>query len=251
MEFRLSLATELNDPFELAPNVPSDQFSAEKIKSIYLDPTRQAEAYEVWGKPRGLSKRSFKMQHEVRAVSMAERDAQNAERAAAKMKAEFGRNFERHFGLICATTDPDSILMWSHYALNHLGIVIEFETDDLGLGESCPAIQVTYTTERPNWQHFSETSEFADEAWRIATTKAVQWRYEKEYRIIIPRDAQLLGEGRFLKIPPRAIKSVTLGCRATDQTGKEVIEAITGKPIELRLANQHESEYALTIQHGS
>ena len=38
--------------------------------------------------------------------------------------------FRLHLGILCLTEDPDSQLMWVHYAARHSGFVIGFNTSD-------------------------------------------------------------------------------------------------------------------------
>lgn len=79
-------------------------------------------------------------------------------------------------GILCLTEDPLNILMWSHYAQNHTGICIGFDT-----GESpfSSAKQITYSEERPKADFESD-----DLIEHVLLTKSQHWKYEKEWRIL-------------------------------------------------------------------
>ncbi|MBU0903419.1 MAG: DUF2971 domain-containing protein [Gammaproteobacteria bacterium] len=56
-------------------------------------------------------------------------------------------------GILCLTEDPLNILMWSHYAHNHTGICIGFDTESSPFNS---AKQVTYNGERPQAEFNSD-----------------------------------------------------------------------------------------------
>lgn len=81
-------------------------------------------------------------------------------------------------GILCLTEDPLNILMWSHYAANHTGICIGFDTEHSPF--NC-AVNVSYSTERPKAEFNSAPEELID---RVLLRKSQHWQYEKEWRII-------------------------------------------------------------------
>lgn len=84
-------------------------------------------------------------------------------------------------GVFCLTKRPDNILMWSYYAAGHTGFCLEFKFDDSSdLFRN--ARQVTYSTRHPKINFVSDNHTEQIEA--VFFTKACDWIYEKEWRII-------------------------------------------------------------------
>lgn len=129
----------------------------------------------------------------------------------------------RHVGVICFSQVFDDILMWSHYANCHRGMVIEF--DEATFGKNLDAVE--YENERPRYSPVFDVGT-SDHLVRVTKRKAKQWAYEKEVRLLVPWDLTNERELdkdrriRTLAIPPANILSVMLGCMATHQTASEV-----------------------------
>ena len=164
-------------------------------------------------------------------------------------------------GVICFTIHDASLLMWSHYANNHKGICIEFDTENSFFqGKfSCdynPNIgiirKVDYRAERPLFidpQELVNSTEF----WFI---KSLEWQYEDEYRLLLPIDnaiqkpietAPQNNDLLFYEISPKLIKSVTLGCQMPVETKQEVFSLCTDLGIKVRECFIHATEYKLHI----
>lgn len=104
------------------------------------------------------------------------------------------------FGIISLTENPHNLLMWSHYANEHRGIVIEisnsedtfnFSKDGMRFsgGGKKKAVRVRYDNKRPSENIPDECiySIFEDDFFRhIALVKSDSWMYEKEHRFLIP-----------------------------------------------------------------
>jgi hypothetical protein len=116
--------------------------------------------------------------------------------------------------IYCLTPDPDSTLMWSHYAEQHRGICLEFGVDNDLFRR---AKQVVYAPAYPVWLPY-EFEERQDRTLEVITTKAEEWAYEKEFRLI----SVLSGAGTdylrtrddFFSLPPRSLKGVVIGAQA-------------------------------------
>ena len=90
----------------------------------------------------------------------------------------------------------DSILMWSHYCYNHKGVCIGLDVDKVmksvppmfGIFYGPFVIDVQYKDiiERPN--KYSSTQDLFIYQWR---TKAKDWEYEQEVRLVIPKPSQM------------------------------------------------------------
>src|SRR6185437_10691555 len=112
--------------------------------------------------------------------------------------------------LYCLTPDPCSTLMWSHYANDHRGICLAFDTGNPLFSE---ALEVTYRSEYPRWV----PHELEQIAFEMFLTKAHDWGYEKEFRIIggVNMEKGYLNlDGDCFHLPPGALHSVIVGCEA-------------------------------------
>jgi hypothetical protein len=104
------------------------------------------------------------------------------------------------FGIISLTENPHNLLMWSHYADEHNGIVIaisnsentfSFSNDGIQasrIGEK-KAVRVRYDNKRPSKDIPDECiySIYEDEFFKhFALVKSDSWMYEKEHRFLIP-----------------------------------------------------------------
>lgn len=113
---------------------------------------------------------------------------------------------------------PDSTLMWSHYAEDHKGAVIEFRIDiskKFSLGESHAdliCLDVNYSRERPVmlWDGNPSTSDTVLED--LILKKSDVWAYEQESRVL----KSYGGEGVF-KYNPSTLSAVVLGARNENQ----------------------------------
>ena len=153
--------------------------------------------------------------------------------------------------IFCVSESCDNILMWSHYAKNHTGAVIEF----LSLHEEDSPLRAAQPV------HYSKILprvKFADififdtihtEAHKIITlTKSEAWEYEKEWRVISTlRDK--MQSYQLLPFAPEEVGAVYLGCRIC-KTHKEKIIQITREKYpsaKIFQAEKHQTEFALNF----
>lgn len=109
------------------------------------------------------------------------------------------RNGLDRFGIISLTEDPYNLLMWSHYAAEHKGLVLSISCDESTFEyhdkftESCGVsklkpVQVKYSNIRPGHEmpddaiyEYFENNFYT----HFAMTKGNDWIYEKEYRYLL------------------------------------------------------------------
>ena len=146
-------------------------------------------------------------------------------------------------GVFCLTAVPDNILMWAHYADSHRGFCAEF-----AIARStffAHALDVRYSADyvRPHFQ--SSPHEQVD---AILLTKAEEWSYEREWRIVDRPNG--VGVCRY---PPADLVSVTLGCYMSPQNRdriKYLIRQSAHHP-ELRRAIPRDTQFGLRIEAES
>ena len=155
--------------------------------------------------------------------------------------ANIREGVSKTFGVLSLTANPQSILMWSHYADSHCGICLQLRpvayatTDFVGL-----ANPVEYAESIPHVNFFThEQLEFAKAS---ILTKARDWEYESEYRIVKP-------ESGYLPMPRGQISGVIFGHRTSDDDKQEVSQWADslGYPIDTYEAVMDENKYSLDI----
>lgn len=140
-----------------------------------------------------------------------------------------GEVIRRRFGMLCLCQEPHHPLMWAHYAENHTGFAIEFETEHpyfeqsirvTGIGGVAP---VRYTSDRP---HFSSQS-WPD----VMFTKHDRWAYEREWRLVRP-SSEAQDTQKFLhKYPRETVKRVICGARVERQTLEDLRSVVSTVPL--------------------
>jgi len=94
----------------------------------------------------------------------------------------------RGIGVVCLSTTPKNILMWSHYAKYHQGFVCEFkvkvyvEEDLAAAAIKLIAFPIDYKNERPVFT-YDEPSEM-EALKKFLLAKYDAWSYEREYRVL-------------------------------------------------------------------
>jgi hypothetical protein len=149
--------------------------------------------------------------------------------------------------MYCLTPCPTSILMWSHYAENHRGICLEFGTDNALFRM---AVEVIYSKEYPVWAPM-DFEEQQHRAMEMLLTKAEDWRYENEFRLISLHNSEIAGPLRVddgcFTLPPGALKSVIAGCSADYDAVTGVVRACM-PDLPVKRAIRVPDHYRLTIE---
>lgn len=126
-----------------------------------------------------------------------------------RLSEVIGESLALELGIYCLSERRDSILMWSHYAHNHMGYCLEFEAT-----ASTPvfgkAQKVVYREKYPVIKYFEDTSKQQVEL--AVLSKHIDWDYEKEWRII----DHASGPG-YKYYPPAMLRSVTFGMNMEDK----------------------------------
>ncbi|HYD58991.1 MAG TPA: DUF2971 domain-containing protein [Noviherbaspirillum sp.] len=196
-------------------------------------------------------------------------------RAAARIRAQsqkarpFGHgDIQRvldETGILSLTTTWENILMWSHYGQHHQGICVGFHSE---IDVFATALPVEYRKELP--VIYRPDDEGDDIIGKTFLTKAKDWEYEDEWRIIKRKlstreqqaEREALGylsseEIRVLvdhrgrgdyQFHTSAIESVTLGMRIPKPDEEKVCAWIreSGLKIPVYKVNEPSTQYAIT-----
>lgn len=117
LEIRTSVPNELNDPFELRPNIAATQFNLRGVEAILRQGHHIDDAYQREGRARGFSaKKDFKRWYLKDVPRGAAEALPRIPKNVEKARRTFPDDFSRYWRLLCASLVHDSALMWSHYA---------------------------------------------------------------------------------------------------------------------------------------
>ena len=148
----------------------------------------------------------------------------------------------RESGIACFSSRKDSILMWSHYAEFHKGVVIGYKTKQLP--ELTP---VRYSNKRYSVPIYQDKE--PEWAKHLLATKFSDWAYEREWRCLVSANRLKTSDnGSFLVLvhQPKMISCIYMGIRvdATLRTECEYF-AKNHRACELYQASCHPTEFAL------
>jgi hypothetical protein len=158
-------------------------------------------------------------------------------------------------GLICFSKRKNNLLMWSHYADGHKGMVIGFDVPP-----HLKTLEVDYQSRRLPWRlsKDSTSQEFLEETERLIKRKSFHWRYEREVRLLwsladCERDVDCnINTRYFKKITRETIKEVILGyrCDVNSALEKAVRQAIEENQlqVELQRAEPSDSRFGLRFR---
>jgi hypothetical protein len=117
----------------------------------------------------------------------------------------------------CFSTVPDDVLMFSHYADNHKGLCVGFDTRQL-VGSLTTANTPLRADVRPVWYLPTMPKlSFVKQPALYATCKCDIWSHEHEFRVFMANGSSLVASGLFT-FARSAITELICGCKATDDT---------------------------------
>jgi len=146
---------------------------------------------------------------------------------------KFQQTFGQLVGIFSLTEDPAHTLMWSHYASQHYGMVVEFDEVDPWFDQKLAPpdefrhlVKVAYV-ENPHprtWKQLSGVD--------VLYTKNAEWTYEREWRIIRPlKEGTEVSSGKFcFDVPANAVRGIIFGCRTTPALEAEIRAVVAANP---------------------
>jgi hypothetical protein len=224
----LSSPRDFNDPFDMTAHV------------VFTDDTpalrqRFKDLIDKKGREEGLNWKERKRR-------LDQFMARPREEWAAAMKRIHEENM-RSTGVFSFAGDPRHILMWSHYAKDHSGICIQFESARAP-ATLLEAVPVRYVDDYPVYDWVKD-----DDLLGSLLHKFRSWEYEREWRIVWPDGAHT-----YLEMDPGGVTGLIFGSRASENTMKNVRRLLderqalaAGPPIRTYVARKHPRRYALTI----
>ena len=223
---RFTQPSAFNDPFELLPEVVVANDTVERQLSFSFD----VRAQRRQPPPGALN------------------EVPDGCQASDAMSRDIVQQFNSLIGILCLSRVSDSLLMWSHYADQYAGAVVEFDgSHEFFEGQ----IDVEYRPLRPMRDVGAYVSPPEPIPVAELCAKSKQWKYEREVRVIRSlTDCEKRGNGprRFpvytQRLPLECIKSITLGERTPVTEQRAIYDAVKDTRITLTLAAIDHRGYA-------
>ena len=165
------------------------------------------------------------------------------EKIEGSIATAFKKKWNELFGILCLSEKYDNLIMWAHYAQNHEGFVLGFNSEDPFFFQKRSEYdalrtlkKVKYKENRPEITFFNikmSDSELADYLIEnILLTKSNHWEIEDEWRIIFSlKDADEIVDhdnkkSYLFKFPKELITSIYFGVRINDKLRDDMIKII-------------------------
>lgn len=245
--FRWSSPAKFNDPFDhqagFVLNFRPDAFSQSLTSSIErvifsniepsITPTTLFSA---------LTLRLRQIRHKLSRSEILRDLHKSSEESAALLNDSIGKlnaavqEQMLHSRVFCVSEKFDNIVMWSHYADQHKGVVFKLRCIDEIDNTLLAARKVQYTdgflpfTDADSYaRHLTgeQPLDFAPLIWNIAYTKHIDWSYESEWRVHIPLLHEPPGDG-YSVYPENAriFEAIYLGCRMESENAKRLVDLV-------------------------
>ena len=158
-----------------------------------------------------------------------------------KVAARFQREVD-DTGVISLSSTHENILMWSHYACSHSGICLQFRVvvDPPFFASAMP---VSYTKDLPLPNLLGEDRH--ERAQQLLLTKAEDWAYEREWRILEPD--RVPGSRSF---PPELLSAIIFGVKISKANKDTMMKWIAQRsmPLPVYQAAQNDTKYGLIFK---
>ncbi|MFC0179034.1 DUF2971 domain-containing protein [Thorsellia kenyensis] len=244
-KIRFTQPSDLNDPFELKPNV-KEISSKENIVTLLMEAISEEKIIEYYMKSglSGICDFSIFRKNFIENYTSNLPTAINViDLLAPKLKETLHFLFNKAIGILCLTQSNENLLMWAHYTNNHQGYVMEFEPNHpffnqkkSGIDELRHLRHVNYISTREMYT----LSEIDDQQGaNIFLAKSKEWSYEHEIRMLhsLNEADTVINEKIYLfNLPPLAIKNIYLGCRMLDEKRNKIIDILNNNHVYKHIA---------------
>ena len=137
-------------------------------------------------------------------------------------------------GIACFCEQPDDMLMWGHYADGHRGLCLEFDTRCVIFKS---AWKVHYSEKYPSMNIADAMIKGEIDALAMLTTKARQWEYEQEWRVLD------LNGNKQVQIDAAALTGIYFGCAMALEHKAIVAMILRDLPTKLYEMQRSETEF--------
>jgi hypothetical protein len=255
LKIRYTQISALNDPFEALPSIEKSL-----TEKVYKNHARKEIRRQTRNLPGATPSKLKEFRKLLLEDEMNDFSREEGEVAARKYQSQIRSITDFTLGFLCLSKTPSNILMWSHYADCHRGMVIEFDSNHEYF--KFRTREVVYSNVRPSMALHDENP-----STEILRTKSLDWEYEQEVRrseSLSPKSEPTAGGGRIIlapndvaedpdrirlfSIPEGVITGVILGWKSSpdfqEAARKEALR-IGVRPTKIRQAIPSEREYKM------
>ena len=135
-----------------------------------------------------------------------------------KLRKEQLNQGKAKIGVLCMSKNPKNILMWSHYADAHRGIVYGFDENLFKdsnvkfISKKSLPIPMDYYREYEPLSYAKVGSDNIEQLKKLLTLKAKDWNYEKEVRFIVVDKGSVA-----INFNPQCLKYIIFGANTQEQ----------------------------------
>lgn len=148
------------------------------------------------------------------------------------------KNDVPRFRVLCLCEEGNNPLLWSHYADSHRGVAFEFDASPEAGMPFQKAEPVKYRRRPPRIYSQQDLIESAldlkplpedEETSRpLVMTKAMEWSYEKEWRVVMMSVEDRQSHFEDWQFSPRSLSKIFLGCRISPRNREAIKRLATG-----------------------
>lgn len=244
---RFTQPSATNDLFELKPifesmvpdedfesvMTPSDTMLEEALRKGYNDLSPEIRARLTFDNIMTL----VKSRPDV--IANAYRDAMPRMKAFVReftpwLRKMMADGFSRMIGILSLTETANNQAMWAHYAHAHKGFVLAFDSSNVFFNSKRSYSDEFYHLRRVQYMDrtASDSSLMKLTGTDIFFTKAIDWVYEREWRMIAPLGTDIHhppgnDEIVLVEFPPSAILSVIVGPQSTAELRTNLRRVVT------------------------
>jgi hypothetical protein len=256
LKIRFTQPSALNDPFESFPAIQTSLNSREAKRYARQ---RIGQMAREGGLPQTPARSHIR---DLRRDFLEWCDERHGDKAAEQLQIRARAMCDRLGLLLCMSKVPNNILMWSHYAKAHSGLVIEFDSNHEFFKYATQ--DVIYSSERPVW-NVDDSRHPAG----MEHIKSLDWAYEQEVRkteMVGGKQLQLQNGKdfvaadpdwvpdpysiHFFDLPSDLITGVIVGWKAAEESIRAIRDALSAghfRRVKLRQAVPSRMEFKMEI----
>lgn len=145
---------------------------------------------------------------------------------------DINTTYNRYFiGCFSESFNINSLRMWGHYANSHRGFIVEYDLGKIDQISGCALFPVFYSKTYQSPQIPWSRSQFSKYALDTVFRKAIEWRYEREWRWM-EYSEEHTGQSGILK-PFVEPSRIFMGCRVGEEVRKRLFLLCAKKKIPL------------------
>ncbi len=156
--------------------------------------------------------------------------------------------YHKKYGIISLSENPFNILMWGHYSNAHKGFCVGFDTKALAnylikeVNEGVALYPIEYVEKIPVQDKNDNDENLAK---KMFFTKNIDWKYEKEWRLIATRLT-----GKTIRLPKNVFKDVILGFKMEETYKSEIISFCKNELPHVKIfqSEMRKDEYNMKIR---